>query len=416
MDDVTPAYERREVIPADELAEGYENPGWLSPEPPEGITVPRNIRRIADDPGQLSTDHYLLNLGPQHPSTHGVGRFVLELDGERIMSSEAQVGQLHRGIEKLSEHRRYNQLGTLVDRADYVSGIHSELAVALSAERLADIEVPRRANWLRTLIGEVNRITSHYMWMGPTGLDTGAMGIFLFMMKDREMCLDALEEVTGSRMMFNYVRPGGVLADITPRAEKLLRDYLAVADARMQEHWESLFESELFQQRTKGIGVVSRQDALDFGTTGFVLRASGIDWDLRRDRPYAAYDEMDFDVMTRDEGDIFARMVCRLDEIRQSLRIVRQCLDGLPEGPVSAKLPKVLRVPEGEAYVPVEGPRGEVGVHLYADGSDKPLRMHLRPPTQYSLNIADALLPGQLLADSIVTLGSFDFCFGEVDR
>jgi NADH-quinone oxidoreductase subunit D len=407
-----------EGVPAnlDPVVEGYDNAGWLSPSPPDGIVVPRNVRRVADDPHSISTDHYLLNMGPQHPSTHGVLRMVLEMDGERIMSSEAHVGQLHRGIEKLAEHRRYNQLAALLDRADYVSGIHSELAAALAVEQLAEIEVPPRASWLRVLMGEVNRISSHYMWMGPTGLDTGAMGIFLFMMYDREVFLDVLEEMCGSRMMFNYVRPGGVLGDLTPRAEQLLRSYLTRAQQRLDEHWDSLFASELFQQRTCGVAVVNRQDALDFAGTGFIARAAGVDWDLRRDRPYAAYDCMEFEVMTREEGDIFARMVVRLDEIRQSYRIIEQCLDGLPEGPISAKVPKVLRVPQGQAYVPVEGPRGEVGVQLTADGSDKPARLHLRPPTLHSLNIADTILPGQLLADAIVSLGSFDFCFGEVDR
>jgi NADH-quinone oxidoreductase subunit D len=206
------------------------------------------------------------------------------------------------------------------------------------------------------------------------------------------------------------------LGDLTPRAAKLLSDYLETADKRLDEHWESLFESELFQQRTKGIAVVTKQDALDFGTSGFILRASGVDWDLRRDRPYAAYDQMDFDVLTLTEGDVYARMVARFDEVRQSHRIMRQCLEGMPEGPITAKIPKVLRVPAGEASALVESPRGELGIHLISDGSDKPLRMHLRPPTQYSLNMADTILPGQLLADAIVSLGSFDFCFGEVDR
>jgi NADH-quinone oxidoreductase subunit D len=405
-----------EVIPQDELFEGYRNPGWLSQEAPPGITVPRNIRRIADDPLQLSTDHYLLNVGPQHPSTHGALRVVMELDGERIMSGEAHVGQLHRGIEKLAEHRRYHQLGTLVDRADYVSGITCETAVALATEELADIEVPQRAQWLRCLMAEVNRIASHYMWMGPMGLDSGAMGIFLYMQKDREAFVDVLEEMTGQRLMFNYVRPGGVRGDLTPRAEQILRDYLKVGIKRIEEHWDSLFESELFQMRTKGTAVLSREEVLNYGATGFVLRGSGVDWDLRRDRPYDAYSQFDFDVMTRPSGDIFDRMVCRLDEVRQSLRIIEQCLDGLPEGSIQAKLPKVLRVPEGEACGIVESARGEVGIHIYSDGSDKPLRMRYRPPTMYSLAMAEILLPGMMLADAIVGMGSFDFCFGEVDR
>jgi len=254
------------------------------------------------------------------------------------------------------------------------------------------------------------------MWMGPTGLDSGAMGIFLYMQHDREIFLDVLEEMTGQRLMFNYVRPGKVTGDLTPRAEQLLRDYLKIGTQRLQEHWDSLFASELFQVRTQGIGVLTREQALDYGATGFVLRASGVDWDLRRDRPYDAYNQFEFDVMTRTNGDIFDRMVCRLDEVRQSLRIIEQCLDGMPEGPVAARVPKVLRVPEGEACGIVESARGEVGIHIYSDGSDRPLRMRYRPPTLYSLAMAESLLPGMMLADAIVGMGSFDFCFGEVDR
>ena len=405
-----------EVISQEDLIEGYVNPGWLSPEPPPGITIPRNINRIADDPLQLCTDHYLLNVGPQHPSTHGALRMIMELDGERIMSGEAHVGQLHRGIEKLAEHRRYHQLATLVDRADYVSGITCETAVALSAEQLLDIEVPARAQWLRCLMAEVNRVASHYMWIGPMGLDSGAMGPFLYMQKDRETFIDVLEEMTGQRMMFNYLRPGGVTGDLTPRAEQILRDYLKTSLKRMQEHWDALYGSELFQMRTKGIGILTREQALSYGATGFVLRASGVDWDLRRDRPYDAYDQFDFEVMTRLGGDVFDRMVCRLDEVRQSLRIIEQCLDGIPEGAIKAKTPKVLRVPEGEACGIVESARGEVGIHIYSDGSDKPLRMRYRPPTLYSLAMAEMLVPGMMFADAIVGMGSFDFCFGEVDR
>ncbi|MCL2654911.1 MAG: NADH-quinone oxidoreductase subunit C [Coriobacteriia bacterium] len=412
-------FEERGIIPPedpDDPLENYVMAEWLSPEPPPGPIVPRNIRRQDDDPQSLSTNHYLLQIGPAHPATHGVLNIVAEMDGEKIVSSEAHVGNLHRGIEKLAESRRYHQLGTLVDRGDYVGGCNNELAVALAVEQLAEIEVPDRASWIRVLMAEINRLASHYIWFGPTGLDTGAMGIFLFCLYDRELWLDVLEEISGQRMMFNYIRPGGVVADITPKSVQMIEDILKIADGRLDEHYDALMASEIFQQRACGVGVVSKEDALSLGATGFVARASGIDWDLRRDRPYAAYDKMDFDVLTADSGDVWARMFCRLDEMRQSLRIVRQCLDGMPEGDFSAKLPRVLRVPEGECYVPVEAPRGEMGVHIYSDGTDKPYRMSYRPPTLYSLMISDLTLPGHFLADGIVSLGSFDFCFGEVDR
>ena len=396
--------------------DGYVNAGWLSAEPPAGIVVPRNVFRIADDPEKMSTDHYILNVGPQHPSTHGVLRVVTEMNGETVMSGEAHVGYLHRGVEKLAEDHRYYQVGSLLDRSDYLAGIHSETAFALATEQLAEIEVPDRANWLRTLMGEVNRIASHTVWLGPLGLDTGAMAPFLYLMRDREALLEVLEEVTGSRMMFNYVRPGGVLADITPGAERKLRAFLETADKYLQEHWDILADSEIFRDRVQGVGTVDRERALAWGATGFVARAAGIDIDVRRDRPYAAYDQVEFDVATRTDGDIWARYELRFEEWRQSLRIMRQALDGLPEGPVMATMPRVLRVPEGEAYASVESPRGELGVHVYSDGTDKPARMRVRPPAFYHLQICETCLPGQFLADSIVTIGSFDFILGEIDR
>lgn len=395
---------------------GYDNPGWLSREIPQGIPVPRNVRRVADDPLKMSTDHYLLNLGPQHPSTHGALRVVLELDGETIKSSEAHIGYLHRGIEKLSEHRPYNQLATLMDRADYAAPIYSETAAAHAVEALAEIEVPRRAHWMRAIMGEVSRMASHYLWLGPLGLDSGAMNPFLYMARDRESCLEVLESVTGQRMTHNYVRPGGVNGDMTIDAEHKLRVFLENVDRYTDEHRDVLVETELFKQRAIGIGVLTKEAAYAMGATGFVARASGIDYDLRRDRPYGPYSELDFDVKIETAGDIFARAVVRIDELRQSARMLRQMIDGLPEGPVMAKLPRVMRVPAGEAYGFVEGARGEIGIHAYADGTDKPYRLRYRSPIQYHLAIADTLLPGQMLADAVISLGSFDFCFGEVDR
>jgi len=400
----------------DDPLRNYLFAGWLSPEPPDGPLVPRNIRRVPDDPEVFGTDHYLLQVGPQHPSTHGALNVVTEMDGETIISSEAHVGNVHRGIEKLAETRRYSQLGTLVDRGDYVGGCNTELAVALAVEQLAGIEVPERASWIRVLMAEINRLASHYLWIGPCGLDSGAMGIFLFTLYDRELWLEVLEEITGQRMMFNYVRPGGVVKDITAKSVTMIEKMLTIAESRLDEHFEALMASNIYQQRVRGIGVVSKEDALSLGATGFVARASGVDWDLRRDRPYAAYDKMDFEVMVAEAGDIWSRMLCRFDEMRQSMRIIRQCLDGMPEGDFTAKLPRMLRVPAGECYVPVEAVRGEMGVHIYSDGSDKPYRMRYRPPTLYSLMIADLTLPGLFLADAMVNLGSFDFCFGEVDR
>ena len=358
----------------------------------------------------------IINMGPQHPSTHGVLRLILELDGEEVVSGEAVIGYLHRGIEKLAESRRYSAVGTLLDRGDYVSGIHNELAFALATEELMGIEVPSRAQYLRSMLGEINRIASHLVWYGPMGLDTGAMGAFLYVFRDREALLDILEDVTGGRMMFNYVRPGGVVQDMTTTAEAKIRAFLDTFDGYLEENAELLMGNEIFQARTRGVGVFSRESALAFGLTGANLRASGVNWDIRSERPYAAYDELDFEVPIADGGDVYARCTVRLEEMRQSARIIRQCLDGLPEGDFTAKVAKVLRPPAGEAYAAVESPRGELGIHVVSDGSDTPYRMRYRPPALFALQAGEAYLPGLLIADAVVLMGSLDLILGEVDR
>jgi NADH-quinone oxidoreductase subunit D len=391
--------------------------GWLTTETPSvPDTVPWSIKRAPSGVDEFMTEHLVLNMGPQHPSTHGVLRVILELDGEEVVAAEAVIGHLHRGIEKLAEHRRYGSVGTLMDRGDYISGIHNELAFALAAEKIAEIEVPRRAQWLRVLMGEINRIASHLVWYGPMGLDAGAMGQFLYAVRDREDLLDVLEDVTGQRMMFNYVRPGGVLNDITTTAEAKIRKFLTTFDKYIEEHDALLGGNEIFQLRTRGVGVIDRETALAFGLSGANLRASGVKFDVRRDRPYAAYSEMEFDVPVSDVGDIYARYQVRMEEMRQATRIVRQCMDGMPEGEYTAKVPKVLRPPAGEAYASVESARGELGVHLVSDGTEHPYRMRYRPPALYALQAGEALLPGVLLADAVVTLGSFDLVLGEIDR
>jgi NADH-quinone oxidoreductase subunit D len=391
--------------------------GWLTADKPTiPETVPWSIKRAPSGVDEVITEHLVLNMGPQHPSTHGVLRVILELDGEEVIAGEAVIGHLHRGIEKLAESRRFSAVGTLLDRGDYISGIHNELAFALAVEKIAEIEVPRRAQWLRVLMGELNRIASHLIWYGPMGLDAGAMGQFLYAVRDREVLLDILEDVTGQRMMFNYVRPGGVLNDITTTAEAKIHKFLETFDMYLEEHDALLGGNEIFQARCRGIGTLDRATALAFGLTGANLRASGVSFDVRRDRPYDAYSEMDFEVPIAEEGDVFARYLVRMEEMRQSVRIVRQCMAGLPEGEHTAKVAKVLRPPAGEAYASVESPRGELGIHLVTDGTDKPYRMRYRPPALYALQAGEALLPGNLLADAVVILGSFDIVLGEIDR
>jgi NADH-quinone oxidoreductase subunit D len=380
------------------------------------VELPAGLNRAPTGVDELQTERLILSMGPQHPSTHGVLRVNLEIDGEEVVASECIIGYLHRGIEKVAESRRFNALGTLMDRGDYLGSVHGELAAALATEQLLEVEVPRRANWLRVLVGELNRISSHITWYGPTGLDAGAMGPFLYVFRDREYLLDILEDISGGRMMFNYIRPGGVVADITTTAEAKIRKFLKYFAVHIDENDEILMGNEIFQARTQGVGAFSSQSALAYGLTGGNLRASGIDYDLRRDRSYAAYDEMNFEVPVSDDGDIYARCRVRLDEMRQAARMIEQCIDGLPEGEHTAKVAKVLRPPAGETYAAVESPRGELGVHLITDGSDSPYRLRYRPPGLFALQAGEQALPGTLIADSVVLLGSLDFVLGEIDR
>lgn len=378
--------------------------------------APAGIKRIPRGVDALATEHLIVNIGPQHPSTHGVLRLIAELDGEEIVNVETSVGYLHRGIEKLGEHRRYHQLGTLMDRGDYVSGIHGELAAALATEKLLEVEVPPKAQWLRSLMSEINRLASHLVWYGTFGLDSGAMGQFLYALREREALLDILEAVTGQRMMFNYVRPGGVLADLPAEAEQKIRGFLRTIDGYLDEHHALLGGNEIFQKRVRGIGVIDAAMALSFGLTGANLRCAGIPYDVRRDAPYAAYSELEFDVPLGVNGDAWDRYLVRMDEMRQAVRMMRQCMDGLPEGDVMGKVPKVIRPPAGEVYACVESPRGELGVHLVSDGSDKPYRFHYRPPSLFAMQVLEEILPGHLIADAIVTIGSVDVVLGEIDR
>lgn len=387
---------------------------------PEGThraaVLPAGLKRVPKGVDALATEHLVLNAGPQHPSTHGVLHILLELDGEEVVAAEASLGYLHRGIEKLAESRRYHQVGALLDRADYVSGLHTETAFALATEQLAEIEVPRRASWIRSLVMELNRYASHLVWLGTFGMDAGAMAPFLYIMRDREMILDVLEAITGGRMMFNYVRPGGVLADLPAGIDAKIRAWLDVADTYLDENDALLGGNEIFRLRMKGTGVIDRATALAFGMTGGCLRGSGVDYDLRRDRPYCAYPELDFEVPIGRTGDNFDRYLVRVGEMRQCLRMIRQLLDGMPEGDHTAKMPKVFKPPVGESYAAVESPRGELGVHIVSDGSATPYRMRLRSPAYFNLAVVDEALAGGLIADAIVTLGSLDIVLGEIDR
>lgn len=397
---------RIDVLGVGLLGEGLHLPG----EPPAGI------RRAPEGVDGLTTEHLIINMGPQHPSTHGVLRMIIEVDGEEVVTAEASVGYLHRGIEKLAEHRRYDAVGTLMDRGDYVSGIHGELAFALAAEKLMEVEVPRKASWLRSLMSELNRLGSHLVWYGTFGLDTGAMGQFLYAMREREAILDILEAISGQRMMFNYVRPGGVVADLPVGIDAAIRAFLDTFDTYLEEYDQLLGGNEIFQHRVKGIGVIDRDTALAFGLTGANLRASGVDFDVRRQIPYAAYAELEFDVPLGTTGDAWDRYKVRMGEMRESARMIRQLIDGMPEGEHTGRVPKVIKPAAGEVYASVESSRGETGVHLISDGSDRPYRMHYRGPSLFALQALEDVLPGHLLADVVMIIGSTDIMLGETDR
>ncbi|TLM77484.1 MAG: NADH-quinone oxidoreductase subunit D [Actinobacteria bacterium] len=378
--------------------------------------LPAGLRRVPKGVDELATEHLIVNMGPQHPSTHGVLHILLELDGEEVVAAEASLGYLHRGIEKLAEHRRYNQVQTLLDRSDYISSFHSEWAWALAVEDLAGIEVPRKAQWIRALMAELNRLSSHLLWLGTFGMDAGAMGPFLYCVRDREALLDIFEAVSGARMMFNYIRPGGVVADLPSEAEPLIRAFLTTFPKYLDEYDGLLTGNGIFQERIKGIGTIGADTALAFGMTGANLRAAGVPWDVRRTVPYGPYPDLVFEVPLGTVGDLWDRWMVRLGEMRQSVEIVRQLLDGMPEGDFTAKVPKVLRPPAGEAYACVESPRGELGIHVVSDGSDLPYRVRVRPPALYNLSVVDEVLPGCLIADAVVTVGGLDIVLGEIDR
>lgn len=387
----------------------------------EGLLVPchppKGLRRAPEGVDGLTTEHLIINMGPQHPSTHGVLRMIIEVDGEEVVAAEASVGYLHRGIEKLAEHRRYNAIGTLMDRGDYVSGIMGETAIALAVEQLMDIEVPRKADWIRSLTAELNRIASHLVWYGTFGLDVGGMGQFLYAMRDREAILDILEAISGQRMMFNYVRPGGVVADLPAGIDAKIRAFLdGFEKTYLPEHEALLGGNEIFQSRVKGIGTITAEQALAFGLTGANLRASGVNYDVRKNRPYAAYPELDFEVPLGTVGDAWDRYEVRMGEMRQASRMCRQLIDGMPEGAFTAAVPKTLKPPAGEVYAAVESARGETGIHLVSDGSDRPYRMHYRAPSIFALQSMEEIVPGHLLADVVMIIGSTDVMMGEIDR
>ena len=367
-------------------------------------------RQIEAEPLEM-----MINMGPQHPSTHGVFRMVLWVDGEKVVDVEPHIGYLHRGSEKLCEGEQYLQIITLFDRLDYISNFNNELVFCRAVEKLMGLEVPERAEYVRVILCELNRIASHLLFVGTFGLDAGAMTPVMFTFRGRERIQSVFEAISGARMMHNYFRMGGIKEDLPDGFEKLIGELLPDLRADVEESDKLLTYNEVFIARTKGIGAIDAKTAIEYGLTGPCLRACGVAYDVRKAEPYSVYDRLEFDIPVGIDGDSWERYYVRLQEMYQSLSIVEQCLEQMKPGPVSVLGRRLIR-PRGDAYVRSENPRGEIGVYLVGDGSDKPYRVKVRPPSFCNLGALKGLLINTWIADAVVILGSLDIVLGEVDR
>jgi NADH-quinone oxidoreductase subunit D len=404
---------------------------------PEGLVL---------DPGDVDVEFgddetMIINMGPQHPSTHGVLRIMMELEGETVLRSKPVIGYLHTGMEKTAEELTYVQGSTNVTRMDYLSPLNNELAYSLAVEELLGLEVPPRANWIRMLMSELNRMSSHIMWMATNGMDLASTSMMIYGFREREMILSFFEKTTGLRMNHNYIRPGGVAADLPDGWEDDVQALLDTIPGRLDEYDELLTGQPIFRDRTEGVGVISPELAIAMSATGPILRASGVAWDLRRSMPYLYYDELDFDVIVGTVGDTFDRYAVRLNEIRESVKLVAQIAERIPPGDYRSQDKKVtpppraridesmealihhfkiftrgFEVPSGEVYTAIESPRGELGCYIVSNGTNRPQRLHVRGPSFVNLQSLPAMLRGGLIADAIAIISSVDPVMGEVDR
>jgi len=389
----------------------------------------------------LTGETMLLNMGPQHPSTHGVLRLLLELDGEVVVNAIPDIGFLHTGIEKNMEAKTFLKAEVMSDRLDYMNTTGNNLAYCMAVEKLVDLDVPPRALAIRVILTELQRIASHLVWLGAFGLDLAAMSVFLYCFRERERILDILELCSGQRMMTTYIRPGGLWRDVPVEFEGAVRDFIKLFPKRIDEYEDLLTRNPILIDRTVGIGILSKEDALQYGVTGPNLRASGVNWDLRKARPYCGYEQYEFEVPLRTEGDTFARYIVRIEEMRESLKIAEQALNKLPMGPVSSDNRKFVPPPRSEIgvsmealihhfklwtegfpapkasiYCAVESPRGELGVYLEGDGGPKPYRIHWRTPSFDNLAAIPIMVKGHLVADLVAILASIDIVLGDIDR
>ncbi len=389
----------------------------------------------------MTGETMLLNMGPQHPSTHGVLRLLLELDGEIVLNCIPDIGFLHTGVEKNMELKTYLQAEVMTDRLDYLNPIGNNLTYCLAVEKLVELDVPPRAQTLRVILAELTRIASHLIWLGTSALDLAAMSVFLYTFRERENILDVFEMISGQRMMTTYIRPGGLWRDVPVEFEAAVRHILDILPARIDEYEDLLTHNALFLERTRKIGVISAEDCIRYGLTGPVIRGSGVAYDLRKARPYSGYEQYDFDVPTQAAGDIYSRYLVRVAEMRQSLRIVQQAMDKLPYGPVRSNNRKFVTPPRSEigvsmealihhfklwtegfnvpahsVYAATEGPRGELGVYLEGDGGPRPFRVHYNTPSFANLQAMPLMTRNRFVADVVGIIGSIDIVLGDADR
>ncbi len=383
----------------------------------------------------------ILNMGPQHPSTHGVLRLLLEIDGETVVRMIPDIGYLHTGIEKTCEAKFYQQVVVLTDRIDYLCPMTNNLCYVLAVEKLLGMEIPPRAQWMRVMLNELTRIASHLVWLGTHALDIGAMTVFLYCFREREEILRIFEMVSGQRMMTSYFRVGGLALDAPLGFFEKVKKFVDIFPSRVDEYEGLLTGNRIWIERLKGVGHLSAEDGIALGVTGPALRASGVDWDLRRDMPYTGYENFKFKVPVSQDGDVWARYVGRVRELRESIGIVKQALEGMPEGRIKADAPKVVlpdrekmktqmealiyhfkivtegfTVPAGEVYQAIESPRGEMGYYIMSDGTAKPYRVHMRSPSYANLQALNKMCEGRLIADVVAAIGSIDIVLGEIDR
>ena len=364
----------------------------------------------------LDSTELVLNMGPQHPSTHGVLRVILKLDGEKVLGTECIIGYLHRGVEKIAENRTYAQFNPYVDRMDYVAAISNGLGYCLAVEKLLNVEAPPRAQAIRVILTELNRIASHLLWLGTHALDIGAITPVFYCLREREEALKIFEKYCGARLTTHAFRIGGLLYETYDGFEQDIIDFCNMFLPHVDEYEDLLTNNRIWVGRLKDVGILSGEECKEFGVTGPVLRAAGVKWDLRKAQPYSGYEKYEFDIPTRQNGDTYDRYIVRMQEMRQSVRIMQQAVAAIPAGPIMGKVGKVIKPPVGEAYVSIEAPKGELGYYAVSDGSTQPYRIRVRPPSFVNLQALDRMIRGGLVADVVAVIGTLDIVLGEIDR